>query len=95
VTRRFIRVSLSATLGIVVFAMAMAASQSRTAQPVSDEMVERALPDGEGRNVVNVILVDFRGIDTLGEITVLTSAAIGTAALARTGRRPRRLGAAP
>jgi multicomponent Na+:H+ antiporter subunit A len=39
--------------------------------------------------VVNVILVDFRGFDTLGEITVLTAAAIGSVALARAGRRQR------
>ncbi len=32
---------------------------------------------GGGRNIVNVILVDFRGLDTLGEITVLTLAALG------------------
>ena len=32
---------------------------------------------GEGRNIVNVILVDFRGFDTLGEITVLAAAALG------------------
>jgi multisubunit Na+/H+ antiporter MnhB subunit len=38
---------------------------------------------------VNVILVDFRGIDTMGEITVLAAAAIGSVALARAGRRPR------
>jgi multicomponent Na+:H+ antiporter subunit A len=57
---------------------------------VSREMVERALPDGEGRNVVNVILVDFRGIDTMGEITVLAAAAIGSVAMARAGRQPRR-----
>jgi multicomponent Na+:H+ antiporter subunit A len=35
----------------------------------------------KGRNIVNVILVDFRGIDTLGEITVLAVAAIGVYAL--------------
>ena len=51
-------------------------------------MIEQALPEGDGRNVVNVILVDFRGFDTLGEITVLAAAAIGTVALARAGRRP-------
>ena len=45
-------------------------------------------PEADGANVVNVILVDFRGLDTLGEITVLTAAAIGTVALARAGRRP-------
>jgi multicomponent Na+:H+ antiporter subunit A len=40
-----------------------------------------SLPEGKGRNVVNVILVDFRAIDTLGEITVLAVAAIGVYAL--------------
>ena len=38
-------------------------------------------PLGHGHNVVNVILVDFRGFDTLGEITVLGIAAIGIFAL--------------
>ena len=58
-------------------------------------MIEQAYPEGEGRNVVNVILVDFRGFDTLGEITVLAAAAIGTVALARAGRRPGRTDACP
>jgi multicomponent K+:H+ antiporter subunit A len=43
--------------------------------------VENALPGGGGSNIVNVILVDFRGYDTLGEITVLGIAALGAAAL--------------
>ena len=37
--------------------------------------------------MVNVILVDFRGWDTMGEITVLLVAAIGAVSLARPGRR--------
>jgi multicomponent K+:H+ antiporter subunit A len=43
--------------------------------------LENALPQGGGTNVVNVILVDFRGYDTFGEITVLGIAAIGVLAL--------------
>jgi multicomponent Na+:H+ antiporter subunit A len=42
---------------------------------------ENAVPLGNGRNIVNVILVDFRAFDTMGEITVLAVAAIGVAAL--------------
>jgi multicomponent Na+:H+ antiporter subunit A len=42
---------------------------------------ENSLLHGKGRNVVNLILVDFRGLDTLGEITVLAIAAIGVYAL--------------
>ncbi|MDZ7702993.1 MAG: putative monovalent cation/H+ antiporter subunit A [Trueperaceae bacterium] len=41
----------------------------------------QSVPGGEGHNIVNVILVDFRAIDTLGEITVLAVAAIGILAL--------------
>lgn len=40
-----------------------------------------------GRNIVNVILVDFRALDTLGEITVLATAALGIRALLEIARR--------
>jgi multicomponent Na+:H+ antiporter subunit A len=43
--------------------------------------IENSLLVAKGRNVVNVILVDFRGLDTMGEITVLAIAAIGVYAL--------------
>jgi multicomponent Na+:H+ antiporter subunit A len=84
-------VSVAAT----VFAVALAAAGSDGGgDTVSDAMVERSLPEAGGRNVVNVILVDFRGLDTLIEITVLVAAAIGSVALARAGRRPRAAGGA-
>ena len=86
--RRAVRAAVSVAVGVTVFALALTASGSRDAEPISGEMVERAVPDGDGRNVVNVILVDFRGFDTLGEITVLSAAGIGIVALARAGRRP-------
>jgi multicomponent Na+:H+ antiporter subunit A len=54
---------------------------------VSEEYLTRSLPEAHGRNVVNVIVVDFRGFDTLGEITVLVVAALGVAALVVAGRR--------
>ena len=52
--------------------------------------LDKAVPVGGGSNVVNVILVDFRGYDTYGEITVLGIAAIGVLALMEgmTARRP-------
>jgi multisubunit Na+/H+ antiporter MnhB subunit len=65
----------------------MAVLGARTEAPISDEYLERAYPDGGGNNVVNVIIVDFRGLDTLGEITVLAVAALGVAAIVRAGRR--------
>jgi multicomponent Na+:H+ antiporter subunit A len=52
-----------------------------TAEPMRSRLVpyfaENSLLLAKGRNVVNVILVDFRALDTLGEITVLAVAAIG------------------
>jgi multicomponent Na+:H+ antiporter subunit A len=57
-----------------------------------------SVPGGFGRNVVNVILVDFRALDTLGEIAVLAVAALGAFALLRGGPAspaPRRIAAAP
>jgi multicomponent Na+:H+ antiporter subunit A len=65
---------------------ALYASSSRTAPSVGGDYLERSVPEGGGNNVVNVILVDFRGVDTLGEITVLMVAGLGIANLVRIGR---------
>ena len=48
-----------------------------------DFFVTNALPEGGGANVVNVLLVDFRGFDTMGEITVLSAVALTVYALLR------------
>ena len=45
-----------------------------------------AVDEGGGNNVVNVILTDVRGLDTLGEVLVLVVAAIGVLALGRADR---------
>jgi multicomponent Na+:H+ antiporter subunit A len=49
--------------------------------PISTFFAEASQPIAHGRNVVNVILVDFRGLDTLGEIAVLAVAGFGVYAL--------------
>ena len=85
--RRGVRLAVAVAVGATVFGFALVAAGHRLTPPVSEEMVARSVPDGHGRNVVNVILVDFRGFDTLGEITVLAVASIGAVALARAGRR--------
>lgn len=54
---------------------------TRPYESVAGYFLERSVPEGGGRNVVNVILVDFRGFDTLGEITVLALAGIGIYAM--------------
>ncbi|MCU0930874.1 MAG: monovalent cation/H+ antiporter subunit A [Serpentinimonas sp.] len=62
---------------------------TRDHSSISWYFLQQAVPLGGGSNVVNVILVDFRGYDTFGEITVLGIAAIGVLALME-GMRQRR-----
>ncbi len=54
---------------------------TRPADSISSFYLAQSKPGGGGTNVVNVILVDFRGFDTLGEITVLGIAAVGIVAM--------------
>jgi multicomponent K+:H+ antiporter subunit A len=57
------------------------AVMTRSFDSIGTFFIDQALPGGGGHNIVNVILVDFRGFDTLGEITVLAIAATGIVAL--------------
>jgi multicomponent Na+:H+ antiporter subunit A len=86
---RVARVAIAGAVGVFVFAFALVAGGSRVAPPISGEFLARAVPEAEGRNVVNVILVDFRALDTLGEITVLAIAAMGVASLVMASRLER------
>ncbi len=61
--------------------------------PISPGLVARSATEAFGRNVVNVILVDFRALDTLGEITVLALACLGVTALLSRRKNSRRAGA--
>lgn len=80
-------VAVVAGSGMAILAYAM---MTRPApQSISPFYIDRALPEGGGTNVVNVMLVDFRGFDTMGEITVLGIVALTVYALLRRFRPPR------
>ncbi len=68
----------AAGLGVAGLTWAILTSPFET---LSGFYLEQSVPGGGGKNVVNVILVDFRGFDTFGEITVLAIAAIGIYAM--------------
>ncbi|MEU5992689.1 hydrogen gas-evolving membrane-bound hydrogenase subunit E [Spirillospora sp. NPDC047418] len=73
------------------------AALSRNSAPVGPGYTRLAAQE-HTKNVVNLILVDLRALDTLGEITVLAATALGVASLVLTGpdvRRPGRAGAGP
>jgi multisubunit Na+/H+ antiporter MnhB subunit len=74
--------------GAVVTAVVLKAKAIEFAPPVSGFFAENSLSKAYGANVVNVILVDFRALDTLGEITVLGIAAVGAMALIRRRIQP-------
>lgn len=69
-------VVLSAALAIVIGSLAYA-MMTQQVSSIADFFISNAKTGGGGTNVVNVILVDFRGFDTFGEITVLGIAALG------------------
>ena len=75
--------SVAITAGALMTVLILA-SQSLEGRPtISEFFREESVPTAHGRNIVNVILVDFRALDTLGEITVLAVAATGVYALLR------------
>ncbi|MCX7708131.1 MAG: proton-conducting transporter membrane subunit [Anaerolineae bacterium] len=67
--------------GGLMTALVLAVTSLPMQSRLSPFFAENAVPLARGRNIDNVILVDFRGLDTLGEITVLAVAAIGVYAL--------------
>ncbi|GAB1579455.1 monovalent cation/H+ antiporter subunit A [Bordetella petrii] len=81
--RRTRDVVIAAVVGASLAALAYAMLTRPQDQPISEFFVHMALPEGGGTNIVNVILVDFRGFDTLGEITVLGIVALTVYALLR------------
>jgi multicomponent Na+:H+ antiporter subunit A len=70
-------------IGIFITALLLSVATTETAPALREYFAELGPTLGHGRNIVNVILVDFRAFDTLGEITVLATAAIGVRGLLR------------
>ena len=68
---------VAAGIGIMTMVIMMTVMSNELTSPLREYYLEQSYPGGKGRNIVNVILVDFRALDTLGEITVLAIAALG------------------
>ena len=77
---RDLALAAAAGVGMAGLTLAILALPS---QSISPFYLERALTEGGGTNVVNVIIVDFRALDTMGEIAVLGIAALVVVALLR------------
>ncbi len=79
--------ALSVASGASMAVLLFLARGNRVAESISSYFVDSSLDEAGGGNVVNVILVDFRGLDTMGEITVLGLAALACFAIIKLGAK--------
>ncbi len=84
IRRKLLHGAIAGVIGMSVTALLI----NITAQPLdstlADFFAENSVPGGHGRNIVNVILVDFRAFDTLGEVIVVVMAGIAAVSLLKT-----------
>lgn len=81
--RRFRDLAIAVAVGATMALISYFIMTRELADTVATAFLELAYPEGGGTNVVNVILVDFRGFDTFGEIVVLAIVALSVFALLR------------
>ena len=82
-TRRLRDLGLASVAGAGMAVLSFSVLTRQAGEGISPFFIENSLPLAGGANVINVILVDFRGFDTLGEITVLGIVALTVFALLR------------
>jgi multicomponent Na+:H+ antiporter subunit A len=80
-THKPLRALIGIAVGVMMAVVALVVMGARTDSPISLDWPALAYEQGHGRNVVNVALVDLRGWDTMGELSVLIAAATGVASL--------------
>jgi multicomponent Na+:H+ antiporter subunit A len=78
---RMLDAAVAMFAGVIVTVLVLKAQAIEIAGPISGAFGDLSYLQAKGKNVVNVILVDFRALDTLGEATVLGIAALGIKAL--------------
>ncbi|WP_420794648.1 hydrogen gas-evolving membrane-bound hydrogenase subunit E [Vibrio tubiashii] len=84
VQRKLLNVSIAAVIGLSVSALLINITSDPLDSTLSDFFGQNSVPGGHGRNIVNVILVDFRAFDTLGEVIVVVMAGIAAVSLLKT-----------
>lgn len=76
---------VASSFGALITILLLKAVNIQFDHAISSNLAAMSYPEAKGKNVVNVILVDFRALDTMGEIVVVAVAALGIAALVKTG----------
>lgn len=80
---RSVRIGVAVAGGLAATLALVASGSASTGRAPIQALTEGAVAEGGGNNVVNVVLTDIRALDTLGEVVVLATVAIGILALAR------------
>jgi multicomponent Na+:H+ antiporter subunit A len=78
---KLINIIISVSFGVLITLVGLSAHSSKWFESISDYFITHSYELGGGKNVVNVILVDMRGLDTMLEISVLGLAALGISAM--------------
>jgi multicomponent K+:H+ antiporter subunit A/multicomponent Na+:H+ antiporter subunit A len=79
--RRLFALGVAVCVGIMMTGLSLLVTGDASTARLGDRFLSETLPQAEGANAVNTILVDFRGFDTFGEITVLVVAMLGAIGL--------------
>jgi multicomponent Na+:H+ antiporter subunit A len=88
-TARLVRFGLALACGLMVTLLLLLVSLEPLDRTITEFYEKASYVKAHGRNIVNVILVDFRSLDTLGEIIVVAISAIACLALIRQQKEPR------
>lgn len=88
---RLINMTIAITIGISITLLLLSITHQYFDPKIGNYFLKNSVTLAHGRNVVNVILVDFRALDTLGEIIVVATAAIGIYALLITDKKGKSL----
>lgn len=83
---------IALTVGGIFTALTLTAITLPFDMFISEQFAEWSYPAAHGRNIVNVILVDFRALDTMGEVVVVAVAGLAVYALVKMNRRKNKNG---
>ena len=87
--QRFLNLTISIGMGLLMTTLVLSFSSTQKVKHVGERVLEQTVPLAKGSNAVNTILVDFRGLDTLGEIAVLLITLLGCLGLLTRHKRTR------
>lgn len=80
-SRKLLTVIVSLFIGIITTSLILLVTAAPNPNPIGNYFIKNTVALAQGNNAVNTILVDFRGYDTMGEITVLVIAMLGVLGL--------------